>query len=567
MKKPNDIPGLVIWLDAADSSTVLSATNSTPGDGGQIRRMIDKKSGVTFSNTSNGPTYSYTSVNGKNSILMADPSTGPFVFATNKALVASDLTILSSATTSIFCVYKPIGDSPASDGARQWVMAINDYYMSNIRTRGNGSNFAQSAIPNKGISVNFETPSLDRSSAYWESNTPLTTEGLRSAVTYYDHLPSRNKARGYTNSIEKVNLTIARTQNNLKKISFIYENNDWVDDFSGGFNNPNNVYKLTGPVYGLTYSENTVNLPLGTQSMAIGTIASGVVRTGFYHGFYGYFCELLYYNRFLSDYETNSLKAYLREKWFQPDVVTPEVEIIPEDPTKAPIIGSLNGPFGLVSDNGEGYYGYFTADFIERLPDEKGFIWSTTNFEPTLQDFEGKQVFSTVASNSPFGGLIPTAKNWTPDIIYFVRAYGRNVWGTGYSSTRMIYTKPVDLLIWAPINLKGTWGYTASVVASEIGKPGIINKGLILGTVPITIFGQTEDVEIDTLAFNWNGSGQPIGSQPQDTGIWVDSSGNPTNPTNYLYARAYITLDFTYDPGDGIERTLTHLVYSNQINR
>lgn len=568
MKKPNDIPGLLIWLDAADSSTVLS-TSSTPLDGQKVKKMIDKKSGVTFSNTTfnGGPSYSYASVNGKNALQMQS-SYDSFGDGREKSLYA-DVNILGSATTSIFCVFKPSSPYPNTT-SRYFVFGLNDAYLTSIpiTTPSGAGNGYFGQFPNKAISLEGSSPSKNQSIGYIEGKPEINATFLagtpRTYATFYEHVPSRNLLTS-TSSVDKVCLVTARVQNNLKKISFIFENNDWVDDFSGIRTVPNNLYNLTGPVYGLTYSDNPVNNPDGTQSISIGCYSGSFHFSNSGSGlapFRGFFCEFLYYNRFLSDYETNSIKAYLREKWFEPDIEVAVGDLPVNDPTKAPIIGAISGPFGLFVDD-TGVYGYFVAGGIQRNPIVKGFVWSDTDPDPTLQTGTSQEI-NQEGNNNDFAGYIPGSKTFLPDTLYYVRAYGTNQWGTGYSPVRAIFTKTVDLLGWA-FKSKGSWGYTASVSAAEVGLPGIVTKGSVLNSGPIQIYLQNTVVEDPlTIPYSLDSTGMNNSSDLAYEGTWFDTFG--VQDTFYTYIRAWVELPDIHDFGNG-PVTLGHKVYSNEKNR
>ena len=47
MKNPSKIPGLKIWIDAADTSTI---NNGTVQNGQNVFKIVDKSSGYVFRN-------------------------------------------------------------------------------------------------------------------------------------------------------------------------------------------------------------------------------------------------------------------------------------------------------------------------------------------------------------------------------------------------------------------------------------------------------------------------------------------------------------------------------------
>jgi hypothetical protein len=302
-KRPDKISGLKIWLDASDESTVNFGRVSNLE---QVTNFQDKISGIQLRNiiSGQGPTYSFRSVNGKNAISM-QPQYSFGAEACNTALGATAIMVLNSSTCSMFCVYKPTDIYFAdANGNQKHVLNILD-----LTSTTSGLGIANRSIyVGDEVSPNASTSQrANPSGRYAEANTSLSSP-YTSTTTYNEHIPSRNEWSEASTSLNKMCMTLVRSQSGLKKIGFMTETDDFIDDFTAFKYAPDDRgIKLTGPVYS----------PGLTASMVIGAYrpVSYTVQANYYP-FVGFFCEFLYYDRFLTEDEANSVKQYLKLKWF-----------------------------------------------------------------------------------------------------------------------------------------------------------------------------------------------------------------------------------------------------------
>lgn len=103
---PNQIAGLQLWYDAADATTLYTATSggSTPANDGEVRRIEDKsgnsRHATTSANVSQGSgRYKIASLNGKNTL--DSPANTLFNIANGH-----QLRFLHESQGTVFCVYK-----------------------------------------------------------------------------------------------------------------------------------------------------------------------------------------------------------------------------------------------------------------------------------------------------------------------------------------------------------------------------------------------------------------------------------------------------------------------------
>jgi hypothetical protein len=305
LKRPDKIEDLKLWFDASDESTI---NNGRVSDSDLVFNFRDKVTGIQVVNIlpGQGPTYSFGMVNGKHAISM-NPQYSLGADGCVNALGTSSISTLNSATCSMFCVYKPTGIylSDAS-GNQKYVVNILDFDNSITAilpgNLGNKSIYlGDETSPNASISQR-----ANPSGRYVEAD---TSSGLpyTNTTTYNEHIPSRNEWQGASTSLNKVCMTIVRTQRDLKKIGFLTEDNSFVDDFVANTVATDRPIKLTGQVYS----------PGPSASLVFGAYrpSSYTVQSNFYP-FQGYFCEFIYFDRYLTDDEANTVKEYLKMKWF-----------------------------------------------------------------------------------------------------------------------------------------------------------------------------------------------------------------------------------------------------------
>ena len=104
MNNPSKIPGLKIWIDAADINTV---NNGTVQNNQNVFKIVDKVGGLVFRNGYGveGPTYSVGVVNGKNAITFNYYTIPNSIHA--KGLWAGNVTPMATGTYSLYCTSFP----------------------------------------------------------------------------------------------------------------------------------------------------------------------------------------------------------------------------------------------------------------------------------------------------------------------------------------------------------------------------------------------------------------------------------------------------------------------------
>lgn len=326
---PDKIDGLKIWFDASDLSTV---NDGRVTNGSNVYKFVDKISGVVCRNNNgvNGPTYSFGGVNGKGAICFGYYAPGDLSL---RALTASGVTQFNTATRTNFWVYKPTGKTaqPAGSSNEQYVVTVWD----TTRITGGiaAGGYANIAMY---IAEDSETYALaiqkQNPSGRYVEGVPGTAP-YTGYNTYTEDIPSRSLEG--PNSLNKVSIGSARiSPSQTKKIGWLKEGQDSFEDFTipaytaSKYNNLS-VYGRPLPPSPLSASasywtprgfrlENTSVVVGTTAYISIGAfwpVTSLSIPTGKYP-MEGFFCEWLYFDRYLTDSETNTVREYLRRKWF-----------------------------------------------------------------------------------------------------------------------------------------------------------------------------------------------------------------------------------------------------------
>lgn len=296
LKSPSKIPGLTLWFDASDASTINSGT---PTNNVNVFSFRDKISGVELTNTygATGPSYSFSAINNRNAISIpyyTTPDSG------QKALWKSGITQLQGLTFSMFCVYKPTTVTQQDlTGNQKYVVAI---YSGSRISIGNPGGFA-----NRSIYLGDEqggTPAQrnNPSGRYIEADTSAAAP-WQQWVTYGEHVPSRSGI--VPTSLNQTCMTSVRIQPNLKKMGFVFDDYEYIDDFLSSRNTTRGI-KNTGDVQDVG---NNATLIIGSPWIG------GAPKTSKLYPIEGFFCEFLYFNRFLSDSEYHNVSRYLKKKW------------------------------------------------------------------------------------------------------------------------------------------------------------------------------------------------------------------------------------------------------------
>lgn len=361
MLTPNRIPGLKIWLDANDTSTINDGrivTNNV-----LVEKWTDKASGFVFrsgtgtlGNNQNdtaannifknrGPSYSVGTINGKNSVLFGYfrapnllNSPGDANTEDNmsfRRLACSNVTPLSSATYSMYIVQMPedIRKQPMVGGGEQ------SQHIINIRSgnRVSGSNQYPGGYQERvfcATSINTGTSPYRNTTLFFIDSTNETTiingvaPPIGSYLTYeYDQRGGRFPDSKFFTSgplyqYGKVNIHGFRMQNFLKKFSIMrpdftqreafipraayanaWTNRDSRASPSAQIVNPLMTIGAPVPAYGSSYT------------LVKNIVDGGSVNQGNLCPYEGNFCEFLFWDRVLTDSESNAVEMYLQKKW------------------------------------------------------------------------------------------------------------------------------------------------------------------------------------------------------------------------------------------------------------
>jgi len=301
LKGLKNIPGLTLWFDASDPTTI---NNGRVLNNENVFIFKDKINGVELNNTfgSLGPSYSFSAVNGRNAISI------PYYTQTDssqKALWKSGLTQLQGTTYTMFCVYKPTTVTQVDiTGNQKYVVAIySDVRLSALI----GGNTGPGGFANRSFYTGDEEGGTvaqrnNPSPRYIEADT-TTVPPYNSYVTYGEHVTSRSGV--IPTSLNKTAISSVRIQSGLKKMGFVIDDYEFVDDFISSKNTTRGI-KNTGTVYDVG---NNATLIIG------GPWTGTKNKVSKLYPIEGFFCEFIYFNRFLSDAEYHSVSRYLKKKW------------------------------------------------------------------------------------------------------------------------------------------------------------------------------------------------------------------------------------------------------------
>ena len=331
---PNNIPGLTLWVDAADDSTV---NNGRVTNGQNVFKIVDKASGVTFRNGYGnfGPSYSFGAVNGKNVITFNYYTSAEINSIQAKGLWAGNLTTMATGTYSLYCVSFPYDNRQRNqNGAgvfspqRLHLLAL----INNLPTDVNGY------IPHRNLdylSIGNNTPNQGFSYReridFGAGTDPLGLTGstlfdkVHSLYPDNTTIPPTNNRYIYG----KTNIIGVRVSDGAKKLTvlrrdYVSNENFQTRQISRFSVNPNKgfVPAVGGPWLTIgTFMPNSqsrtvegvpgpiFNPPSGVDFPLASSTSQNV------YPFEGHFCELLFFNRVLSDTEANGVGEYLTKKW------------------------------------------------------------------------------------------------------------------------------------------------------------------------------------------------------------------------------------------------------------
>jgi hypothetical protein len=335
LKGPNSIPGLNLWFDAADINTI---NNGRVVYNENVYKFVDKISNVPLTNLSgvSGPSYSFNAVNEKNAI--------SFVYYTTpnnrvlKSLKSSGISQFDTSTYSLFLVYKPTNKTWQDD-----VTLGSESYILNIWDGQIAGRLPTSTFPNRafflGDSLSATTAGRRNPSGRWLEGNQTTSPGYFSWI-YTEEQHSRSLEEPTPVGLSgpssfKTTIASARVQNGLRKIGWMKEGSENLEDtvlpIAISSRIPAGLSALGSPRPPSPYTQSNYYLrssdlsrisyrptPLNSSVLVLGAFAPITnTITGGAYPFEGFICELLHYDRYLNDQETNSIREYLDKKWFR----------------------------------------------------------------------------------------------------------------------------------------------------------------------------------------------------------------------------------------------------------
>jgi hypothetical protein len=272
---PKNISNIKYWFDSSDVSTL-----SLTGIGSVTASVIsikDKINGIVLSSAgSSYPLYYYNIINSCNSIYFQytnSPSVSP-----NDRLSSSSITF--SSTGSIYSVTKWGATSSGSLASQPYQVAIT--IAPSSRGIGTWGDFQVVYTTLTGTSSFNIAPA--------------------SSLIYSTVGPSFNTVIGTFSG------TVNGTSSNINSIG--------VDIFGSRNNNSTlSKFKYTS-IYDVKneYTNATYSISSLSNKLVIGDYHNSSY-TAPNIGFKGYFCELMFFDRYLSDTENNHLFDYLKKKW------------------------------------------------------------------------------------------------------------------------------------------------------------------------------------------------------------------------------------------------------------
>ncbi len=432
-KTQKNIPNLVLWWDASDPTTI---NDGLAFQYQNVYKFVDKKSGVVLRNFSgaNGPTYSYGVINGKNAIHFPYYSDS---IGNLKSLVNSNINLpnLDLDVKTIFFVFKPTTTT-----------STNKKYALSIWTEG------------QAVGSLTEPPVSIRSGS---GNNPYTeySEGSQDIEGERNLFFRNEKSYQYglktSTNVDRntLQIMIARTRNDSGVSKFISLQENGFDSKLEYYNNGD-----------LILSQNLSSLAQPPFALSIGSFFyQSLNKTTDQHPLEGYFCEMLYYNRFLEDHEVNTIGTHLLRKW-DPLRFTFSVSSIPIP--RVPVGGGGGDPGGGGGDPEPPTYtapsvtldvtSYTSENFsmgniiIEVTLGTlqitgRGLMFSSTINPPSTRGYERNDPTTDPFDLAPETKDIGSLSNLDFATTYFVRGYVEDANGTYYSPVEELSTSSVLL--------------------------------------------------------------------------------------------------------------------------
>jgi len=272
---PINISNLKIWFDAADKATMgLTSIGSLTAS---IDSIKDKVNGVVLYKNNVRPTYYYNIINNKNAVYFGVTSVDGF--GGYGCLIGTNIPYMASATHSIYFVFQPMSDISSAYTFGNWALCIQN----------GGRSILAGTYPDIGIyRYVSSTSALD---GYLEAVSSYLSSGLRNVYEY-------NNGTSSTSNLTNLNIISTRLNGTSSVGKFSQMSRDkrpmYFTQSAIGINPGSSASIILGDRQSTPYTLNPSSTP---------------------YPYVGYFCEFLFFDRYLSDTEDHQINEYLKKKW------------------------------------------------------------------------------------------------------------------------------------------------------------------------------------------------------------------------------------------------------------
>lgn len=280
-ENPENVNNLTFWLDASDPSTI---NNGKVLPNQVVTRIVDKVGGLALTSPPNigwlGPTYAISSVNGNNAINFTALTPGQD--QSRRSLINTAANFLGSAEKTLVFVHRP----SITTTITKFPLSI----WGNGRIQGTGffpNIYLLNGSQNNPYSQYGEVPgTITGTGNIYEWNHVSYEQGVK-----FNFNPDNNSTQ----------IMIIRTKSGVNKFNFYQDK---------GFNSETLYFTGDGSI-----STGSSVIPASPIKLVLGAYHDSTTFYNNANAFEGFFCEMLYFNRYLRTAEINGLEQYLKMKW------------------------------------------------------------------------------------------------------------------------------------------------------------------------------------------------------------------------------------------------------------
>jgi len=321
LKSPDSISGIKLWFDASDVTTVNDGRVS---DRENVYKFVDKIGGFALTNPNGalGPSYSFSAVNGKNAISFTYYNSTVANNPSLKRLAAVNVTPLSTGTFSMYVAFLPndIRQEPSPNDPQALLQT-----RCGVVTIISGSRISSSPIGTSGYldrqlyhTSYYNNIERNTTIGYVDSQNPWTTFNT---FIYDNSAFKQPNSRALTSGTDyqygKVNLFGIRNSSGIQKGTISRKNSISIDNFqprqgsTGLRPKVRPVFSIPNPclVIGASWPGYTID------GVGYFTLTNRLATN--FSPLDGFFCEMIFFDRVLSESEDNSVTSYLRKKWIE----------------------------------------------------------------------------------------------------------------------------------------------------------------------------------------------------------------------------------------------------------